>query len=51
MLLIIGAFGVGQAMEGYVLQPLLLGDKIGLSALWVILRYWQARRYLGSWVC
>ena len=34
--LIVGAFLVGQAMEGYVLQPLLLGDKIGLSALWVI---------------
>lgn len=34
--LIFGAFMVGQAMEGYVLQPLLLGDKIGLSALWVI---------------
>lgn len=34
--LIVGAFMVGQAMEGYVLQPLLLGDKIGLSALWVI---------------
>ncbi len=34
--LIIGAFMVGQAMEGYVLQPLLLGDKIGLSPLWVI---------------
>ena len=23
-------------MEGYILQPLLLGDKIGLSPLWVI---------------
>lgn len=34
--LIIGAFMIGQAMEGYVLQPLLLGDKIGLSPLWVI---------------
>ncbi|MDO5652298.1 MAG: AI-2E family transporter [Moraxella sp.] len=34
--MIIGAFMVGQVMEGYVLQPLLLGDKIGLSALWVI---------------
>lgn len=31
-----GAFMVGQVMEGYVLQPLLLGDKIGLSPLWVI---------------
>ena len=34
--LIAGAFLVGQAAEGYVLQPLLLGDKIGLSPLWVI---------------
>ncbi|WP_296405181.1 AI-2E family transporter [Psychrobacter sp.] len=34
--LIVGAFMVGQAVEGYVLQPLLLGDKIGLSPLWVI---------------
>lgn len=34
--LIVGAFMIGQVMEGYVLQPLLLGDKIGLSPLWVI---------------
>lgn len=34
--LIVGAFLVGQAMEGYVLQPFLLGDKIGLSPIWVI---------------
>ena len=34
--LIVGAFMVGQAVEGYILQPLLLGDKIGLSPLWVI---------------
>lgn len=34
--MIIGAFMIGQVMEGYVLQPLLLGDKIGLSPLWVI---------------
>lgn len=34
--MIFGAFMVGQMMEGYVLQPLLLGDKIGLSPLWVI---------------
>lgn len=34
--MIVGAFIIGQAIEGYVLQPLLLGDKIGLSALWVI---------------
>lgn len=34
--LIVGAFMVGQVVEGYVLQPLLLGNKIGLSPLWVI---------------
>ncbi|OOS08129.1 AI-2E family transporter [Moraxella cuniculi] len=34
--LIFAAFMVGQAVEGYILQPLLLGDKIGLSPLWVI---------------
>ena len=34
--LVVGAFLVGQAAEGYILQPLLLGDKIGLSPLWVI---------------
>lgn len=34
--LIAGAFMVGQAIESYILQPLLLGDKIGLSPLWVM---------------
>ncbi|WP_410471708.1 AI-2E family transporter [Faucicola mancuniensis] len=36
MFMIMGAFMVGQAVEGYILQPLLLGDKIGLSPLWVM---------------
>lgn len=36
LVMIGGAFMIGQAMEGYVLQPFLLGDKIGLSPLWVI---------------
>ena len=36
LVLIVGAFMVGQAVEGYILQPLLLGDKIGLSPLWVM---------------
>lgn len=34
--LIFGAFMVGQVIESYVLQPFLLGNKIGLSPLWVI---------------
>lgn len=36
-LLLVGAvFMVGQAIEGYILQPFLLGDKIGLSPVAVV---------------
>ncbi len=45
--LIAGAFLVGQAAEGYVLQPLLLGDKIGLSPLWVIFAVLAGASLLG----
>lgn len=45
--MIIGAFIIGQAIEGYVLQPLLLGDKIGLSALWVIFAVLAGGSLLG----
>ena len=45
--LIAGAFLVGQAVEGYVLQPLLLGDKIGLSPLWVIFAVLAGASLLG----
>ncbi|RZF55738.1 AI-2E family transporter [Acinetobacter halotolerans] len=36
LLLIGGVFLVGQMVEGYVLQPFLLGDKIGLSPVAVV---------------
>ncbi|WP_201585750.1 AI-2E family transporter [Psychrobacter jeotgali] len=45
--LIVGAFLVGQAAEGYILQPLLLGDKIGLSPLWVIFSVLAGASLLG----
>ena len=45
--LIVGAFLVGQAVEGYVLQPLLLGDKIGLSPRWVIFAVLAGASLLG----
>lgn len=45
--LIVGAFLIGQAVEGYVLQPLLLGDKIGLSPLWVIFAVLAGASLLG----
>ncbi len=36
-LLLVGVvFMIGQAVEGYILQPFLLGDKIGLSPLAVV---------------
>lgn len=45
--MIVGAFMVGQAVEGYVLQPLLLGDRIGLSALWVMFAVLAGATLLG----
>ncbi|WP_434352703.1 AI-2E family transporter [Psychrobacter sp. HD31] len=45
--LIAGAFAVGQMVEGYVLQPLLLGDKIGLSPLWVMFAVLAGAALLG----
>lgn len=45
--LIAGAFAVGQMVEGYVLQPLLLGDKIGLSPLWVMFAVLAGAGLLG----
>lgn len=34
--LVLGVFMVGQVVEGYILQPFLLGDKIGLSPVAVV---------------
>ena len=31
LVLVLVVFMIGQAVEGYILQPFLLGDKIGLS--------------------
>jgi len=36
MLLVAGVFGIGQLLEGYVLVPRLVGDKIGLHPVAVI---------------
>lgn len=36
VLLVIGVLAVGQFMEGYVLYPRLLGDRVELPAVWVI---------------
>lgn len=36
LLMILAVFGIGQLIEGYILQPFLLGDKIGLSPVAVV---------------
>lgn len=36
LLALVGVFGFGQFIEGMVLQPILLGDRIGLSPIMVI---------------
>ncbi len=45
--LIAGAFMIGQVIEAYVLQPFLLGDKIGLSPLWVMFAVLAGASLLG----
>jgi predicted PurR-regulated permease PerM len=35
-LIIGGIFALGSILEGYVLQPLLVGDRVGLHPVWVI---------------
>ncbi len=36
VVLVVGVLGVGQILEGYVLYPRFLGDRVELSAVWVI---------------
>jgi hypothetical protein len=36
LVLVLVVFMIGQAVEGYILQPFLLGDKIGLSPVAVV---------------
>lgn len=36
LLMVFGVFMIGQMVEGYILQPFLLGDKIGLSPVAVV---------------
>lgn len=36
VLMVVAIFGIGQIIEGFILTPLVVGDKIGLSALSVV---------------
>ncbi|MFY8105420.1 MAG: AI-2E family transporter [Elstera sp.] len=36
VILVAGVFGFGQVLEGYVLQPWLVGDRVRLHPVWII---------------
>lgn len=45
--LVAAIFGVGQLLEGNVLTPKLVGDKIGLHALWILFALMAGGALLG----
>lgn len=47
LLLVLVVFMIGQAIEGYILQPFLLGDKIGLSPVAVVFSVLAGAQLLG----
>lgn len=47
LLLVGGVFMLGQAAEGYILQPFLLGDKIGLSPVAVVFSVLAGAQLMG----
>ncbi|HEX9638673.1 MAG TPA: AI-2E family transporter [Acidobacteriota bacterium] len=42
-----GVFGLGQLLEGTVLGPRLVGDRVGLHPVWVLIAVIAGGRYLG----
>ncbi|MFB9069651.1 AI-2E family transporter [Pseudofulvimonas gallinarii] len=44
-------FSIGQTVEGFVLQPLLLGDRIGLHPVAVIFAIMAGASCSASWAC
>lgn len=47
LVLVVGVFMIGQAAEGYILQPFLLGDKIGLSPVAVVFAVLAGAQLMG----
>jgi predicted PurR-regulated permease PerM len=47
LLWIVGVFGIGQILEGYVLTPNLVGDKTGLHPVWIIFALMAGGYLLG----
>lgn len=47
MLVVVGIFGAGQLVEGNVLTPKLVGDKVGLHAVWILFALMAGGSLLG----
>jgi predicted PurR-regulated permease PerM len=47
ILMVVGVFMIGQALEGYVLSPKLVGAKVGLHPVWMIFALLAASYLLG----
>lgn len=47
LLSIVAVFGIGQILEGYVLTPRLVGEKVGLHPVWVIFALLAGAYLLG----
>lgn len=44
---ILAVFGVGQIMEGYVLTPKLVGDRVGLHPVWIMFGLFAGASLMG----
>ena len=47
VLIVVGVFVAGQVLEGYVIYPRLLGDRVELHAVWVIFALFAGGAALG----
>jgi predicted PurR-regulated permease PerM len=47
ILMVVGVFLIGQALEGYVLSPKLVGAKVGLHPVWMMFALLAASYLLG----
>ena len=45
--LIIGIFAIGQILEGYVLTPKLVGDRVGLHPVWILFALFAGGSLMG----
>lgn len=47
VMMVLAVFGIGQVLEGYVLTPRLVGESVGLNAVWVMFALMAGASLLG----